>query len=65
MILVRTQYWLAGLILLASVYGCSAWNGGTPSDMQASVGTTKTTTPAGIDRKGGLILQDDHLTRPY
>ena len=72
MILLRTQckIWPACLILLAFVHGCSAWNGGTPSDMQASVGTSKTTTPAGVDRKGGLLLQkpsyqDDHVTQPY
>jgi hypothetical protein len=72
MISLRTQYrnWSAVLILFASLPGCSAWNNGTPSEMQASVGTNKTTTPTGVDRKGGLVFQDasyqdDHVTQPH
>jgi hypothetical protein len=71
MISLGRQYgiWPAALILLASVHGCSAWNGGTPLEMQASVGTTKSTTPTDVDRKGGLVLekpsyQEDRATQP-
>ena len=55
---IKDKMWLAWvLILIASVHGCSAWSGGTPSEMQASEGTTKTSTPAGVDDKAGVILQ--------
>ena len=70
MISLRIQYlWPAGLILVASVHGCSAWyGGGTPSEMQTSEGKTVTTAPADVDNQGGLTLQkpspqDHHITR--
>ena len=55
---IQDKTWLAwALILVASVHGCSAWSGGTPSEMQASEGMSKTSTPAGVDDKGGVTLQ--------
>lgn len=59
MISLRSQYrmCLAALILVASIQGCSAWSADTPSEVHASQGTTKTTMPPDVDRKGGVTFQ--------